>query len=227
MPFGGHRPIAEPEARRKTHWRPAAAAPEGNVPISSWKIGLGQQFRLRLAQARAGFDQMHFTLEPRPPQDAQRIIGQRAPAGPKLGINRVGGLSRPGPDVCQRRADQLAEHLVDFRRGREIAGRAERIARRVIIGVAGLHIGLDAERPLAPDALGERPGRAASRHAGRARRSARPAPAASSRWPSGRGRRGSSARSATGPCAGRSPGRNSTNCESGSRMNSTPKRKMP
>ena len=45
--------------------------------------------------------------------------------------NRVRRTHRP-PDLDAPRADQLAEHLADLRRGGEVAGGAERIAGRVV-----------------------------------------------------------------------------------------------
>ena len=94
---------------------------------------------LQLAQHRAGFDEMDLACETRRAHHAQRIGGQRAAARPELGIDRV--LGRPGarPAIGQRRADHFAEHLADFRRGGEIAARAQRIARRIIISVARFH----------------------------------------------------------------------------------------
>ena len=60
---------------------------------------------------------------------AQRIGGERSAPRPKLGINRVAGPSGAVPDIGQRGADHLAEHLADLGRGDEVARRPERVAR--------------------------------------------------------------------------------------------------
>src|SRR5207237_3579435 len=75
---------------------------------------------------------------------------------PQLRVNRVG--RRPGtpPAIRQRRADHLPEHLADFRRRREISPRAEWIARRIIICVAGFHERFDRDRPLGSNPLAKR-----------------------------------------------------------------------
>jgi hypothetical protein len=60
------------------------------------------------------------------------------------------------PDRGGPQADKLAKDLADFRRRDEIAIFADRLARRVIaavsVGEAGLHVGFDADRPVARDA---------------------------------------------------------------------------
>ena len=60
------------------------------------------------------------------------------------------------PHIGQRRSDQLTEHLVNFGCSGQIAGGAQRVAGCVIIGVAGLHIGLNGQWPFLADALDKR-----------------------------------------------------------------------
>ena len=78
----------------------------------------------------------------------------RSAARPELGIDSLGRSPGAGPAVGQRRADDLAEHLADFRGGGEIARGSERVARRIIMRVAQVHVTLDADRSLPAD-LGE------------------------------------------------------------------------
>ena len=119
-------------------------------------LRVGHRRFLNLAQHRAGLDQMRVAGKTRCAHRAQGIAGQRSAARPELGVDRVARRSGAFPAVGERGADDLAEHLADFRRRGEIAARAERIAGRVIISVAGLHIGLDGDRPFAPDAFAKR-----------------------------------------------------------------------
>ena len=147
--------IRDPPLDRRRHAGGSASASRNSLATSSngrcgklvdgfMPMRVGHRRLLSLAQHRAGLDEMHVAGKARRAHHPQRIAGQRSAARPKLGIDRV--VRRPGalPAVGQRGADHLAEHLADFRRGREIAARAERIAGRVIISVAGLHIGFDA-----------------------------------------------------------------------------------
>ena len=96
--------------------------------------GLRQQFCLRLPQCRTGLDQMDLAFESGPAHDPKRIVRQRAATRAEFGIDGIRRLSGPCPDVGQGRPDQLAEHLVNFRRRDEVAAGSKRIARRVIIG---------------------------------------------------------------------------------------------
>src|SRR3990167_2593264 len=56
-------------------------------------------------------------------------------------------LTRTCPDVCQSEANKLAEHLADLRRGREISGSTQWIARAIIISVHLRHVVRERDRP--------------------------------------------------------------------------------
>src|SRR5436190_2182687 len=99
---------------------------------------------------------MHLSAKTCRAQHAQRIGGERPPSRSQLNIDGVGRRACLSPAIGQRRADQLAKHLADFGRGGEIAPRAQGVARRVIISVAGFHIGFDADRPFGANSLVER-----------------------------------------------------------------------
>ena len=74
-------------------------------------------------------------------------------AGAEFCVDCGGGRARPRGAIGEAGADHLAEHLVTFGRGGEVAARAERIAGGVIMRVAQRHTGLDRERPASTDAL--------------------------------------------------------------------------
>ena len=111
--------------------------------------GVRHQGRLRVAKHRAGLDQMEGPAKPERRSTRKRIGRQCPAARPELGINGVARRARPPPAIGERGADHLAEQLADFGRGGEIARSAERIAGGVIMSVAGVHIGLDADPPSA------------------------------------------------------------------------------
>ncbi len=112
---------------------------------------------LHRAQTRAGFDQLdRDRIAPRRAHHAERVNGERTATGAKLGIADTLGPSRARPRLGQCGADQFAVHLADFGRRGEVARRAERVAGGVIIVVAGLHIGLDAEPALGAETLPQR-----------------------------------------------------------------------
>ncbi len=102
---------------------------------------------------------MHRRGEASAAHRAQRIAGEGAATRAKLDIMAVGAVGAV-PQVGEREADQLAEHLADFRRGGEIAARAERVAGGVIMGVGRTHILRQRDRPgerdRARDPLGQR-----------------------------------------------------------------------
>ena len=64
--------------------------------------------------------------------DAKDVGHQRAAAGAELDQPDGRGRAGSAPRLDQPGADDLAEHLADLRRGGEIAGRAEGIARHVV-----------------------------------------------------------------------------------------------
>ena len=120
--------------------------------------GLEQQFVLHRRQGRARLQEPDVERGAKVRHDArgpQRVAHQRAPARPQFdqpdGIWRAHGR----PDLRRPKADQLAEHLRDLRRGGEIARRAERIAIHVIavvgMGERQLHVALDGDRALEGD----------------------------------------------------------------------------
>src|SRR4029079_18324212 len=76
-------------------------------------------------------------------------------AGPQLCVDACVRPARLSPRIGEASANQLAEHLADLGRRRKIADRAERIAGRVIVIVAGFHECFDAERPLGLDSIAE------------------------------------------------------------------------
>ena len=130
----------------------------------------GQRRSLDRAQGLGSLDQMHLRAQPLAGHRTQRILRQRPPARPELDIERVFRAPRPGPDIRQPQTRHFAEHLADLGRGGEIAGRAKRIARGVIAGVAFAHVTGDGHRPV----LGDQPaeavrqrGRNGFAHAGR------------------------------------------------------------
>src|SRR6185437_13365242 len=117
----------------------------------------GNRISLRLAKHRAGFDKVHIAREPGRAEHAQRIRRQRAPPRTEFRIDCVRRRAGPLPCVGKRGADHLAEHLADLRRRGEIAVGSEGIAGCIIISVARFHEGFDADRPLGLDAFAKRP----------------------------------------------------------------------
>ena len=93
----------------------------------------GQQRLLPAAQRWTGFHQMHWRRQGGALHRAQGIGRQRAASGAEFDIGGLPASARPHPDVGQRQPDKLPEHLADFRRGREIALRAQGIASGVIM----------------------------------------------------------------------------------------------
>ena len=108
-------------------------------------------FGLGRAEHRAGLDEMDLRHQPGAAHGAQRIGGERAAPGPELDIGDAVRAAGATPQIGAPDADQLAEHLADLGRGREIAGRAKRIAGGVIKGVRRRHIIGDAHRALCLD----------------------------------------------------------------------------
>jgi len=109
------------------------------------------RFRLRFAEDGAGLDEMDGRIEARRADHPERVGGQGSAAGAELDVGNVAKLARSRPGVGETGADKLPEHLADLRRCREVAARAQRIAGRVIISVAGFHIGFDRDRALGLD----------------------------------------------------------------------------
>ena len=151
-----------------TCWRTGSASRNSLATSSSGCAGkLVDRCRARWASGTAcaaasrstGLVSTKWTSPRKPAARSTRSAsrGKRPAARPELGIDRVRRRARALPAIGERGADQLAEHLADLRRGREIAARAERVAGRVIISVAGFHIGLDGDRPFGRDALAKRP----------------------------------------------------------------------
>src|SRR5690606_19153975 len=118
---------------------------------------------LSLAQYRAGLDEVNLAVKTSAAQQPQRVRRQGSATRPQFGIDRIGWLSGTGPCVGERGADDLAEHLMDFGRGGEVAAAPGRIAGGVIIIVAGLHMGLERHRSRLADPVRKRP--AKRRHA--------------------------------------------------------------
>ena len=137
-----------------TYWRIGKASNNSLATMSSGcsrQVGDGHRARRRrlrrrrqsvacctAAKPRAGLDEVRCRRRARRrgsslPQRAQHILHQGAAARPDLGERRRGS-GRPArlPGADQPDADQLAEHLADLRRGDEVAGAAERLARRVV-----------------------------------------------------------------------------------------------
>ena len=90
---------------------------------------------------------------------AQGVRHQGAAAGTELDQREGGRAARAQPIVGAPEADQLAEHLADFRRRDEIAAAAQRVA-SAVIAVFGMqqgqrHIVSQADRALAADAPGD------------------------------------------------------------------------
>ena len=178
-------------------------------------LGVRVRLPLDLAQHRARLDEMHSAIETRAAHHPQRVARQRPASRPELDVDRIRGRAGAGPAIGERGADHLPEHLADFRSGSEIAGRAQGIAGRVIIRVAGFHKGFDGDRPFRLDPLPQRPFQRCQAHppaCGRQlkqrspyRPSLRPARDDSALSTSGRVRPKSSAATATGPCADGSP----------------------
>ena len=181
------------------------------------------------AQDRTGLDEMDAAAQSRPGHRAQRIGGERAAARAELDTSaRPDGSPARSHRSASTGPDQLAEHLADLGRGGEVARRAERIARRVIMRVAAAMIRCDA---------GSAPRRRSAREARVRAGTSRDARGARHRLDRGpaplRGQHqieaaaGSSAATATGPCAGPVACANWTSWLSGSRKNSTTKRNRP
>src|SRR5438309_10106717 len=103
--------------------------------------GAGDRLLLGLSKHRAGLNEMHSTAKADGVQDPKGVARERSPPRPKFGIQSVFGRASPLPAIREGRADELAEHLADFRCRREITGRAQWVTRRVITIVARFHIG--------------------------------------------------------------------------------------
>ena len=132
---------------------------ERRVPAHRHVAGVAQRLRLALPQGGAHLDEMHAqrTAEfGRGAGGADRIEHHGAAAGPDLDELEHRRRADLLPHFGGPQSDHLAEHLAHFRRGDEIAGRAERIAAQVIavIGIveAQRHEGRDRHRPVAGDA---------------------------------------------------------------------------
>ena len=108
---------------------------------------------------------------------AQDVGHQRAAPGAELGQHERARPPLVEPGLREAEAQHLAEHLADLRRGGEIAGRAQRIARGVVaparVEQTFGHVIRDRQRPRRGD---PRQKRVPQAHAGRrAERSARSA----------------------------------------------------
>ena len=86
---------------------------------------------------------------------AERVAHQRSASRSAFDEAHARRRSHAGPDLGRPEADQLAEHLGDFGRRGEVAGRAERIAVHVIaeLGMSerDLHVLLDRDRAVLAD----------------------------------------------------------------------------
>src|SRR3954451_21759862 len=111
---------------------------------------------LRIPKYRTGLDKMDFSGEASGPQNAQGIGCQCAAARSELSISGVFRRAGSAPAIGKCRAHHFAEHLTHLRRSREVADGAERIARCVLISVAGFHERLDAKRPFGGNPLPKR-----------------------------------------------------------------------
>src|SRR5438270_3335597 len=111
---------------------------------------------LQIAQNWAGFYEMHLARKARRAHHPQRIGGEGPAPGTELGINRFIRRSRPPPAIGERGADHPAGHLADLWRCGEVALRAKRVARCIIIAVARFHIGFDGDRSFGRDPLPKR-----------------------------------------------------------------------
>ncbi len=130
--------------------------PRGKLVDAVVPVGIGDGLLLELAQYGAGLDKMGLAAEAGGAQHAEGVRGEGSPARPQFDVNRIGRAPRTLPRIGEGGADHLAEHLADLRRGREVAARAERVARGVIICVAGFHEGFDGDRPFRRDPLPKR-----------------------------------------------------------------------
>ncbi len=84
---------------------------------------------LRLHQVPARLDEMHIERLAKFRHDArgaQKIGHQSAAAGAELDEPQLGRRAEGMPDFGGPKPDQFAEHLMDLRRGDEIAARADR-----------------------------------------------------------------------------------------------------
>src|SRR4051794_27523937 len=116
-----------------------------------------QDLFLRAAKDGARLDEVHFTPKGGRAKDSQRVARKRPPPWSELGEYRVRGRSGTPPLIRNARADDFAEHLADFRRGREIAMLPERVTGRIIISVAALHERFDTDWPLGLYSVVKRP----------------------------------------------------------------------
>ena len=136
-----------PAGRRRTRWRPAAAGPSGTSSKRSCQVGLKprQRRRLQRRRRRVGLDQMEVdrgveARQRRAWRAAHRPSGCRGP-GPSSTRLTGGGRAHRQPALGQPGAQKLAEHLRDLRRGREVAGCAQRQ------GACGSSRGADGRAP--------------------------------------------------------------------------------
>ncbi len=118
--------------------------------------GLGNSLRLRLAEYWAGLDEMDRRSKSGRAHHAKSVRCERSPAGAEFDVNRVTRLAGTCPAIGEAGADKLAEHLADFRSGGEIPPRSQRVARCVIISVAGAHERLDRHGTFGKDSVPER-----------------------------------------------------------------------
>ncbi len=140
------------------------------------------------AQALRGLDEddaARLEEAGRAGRDAQDVGHQGAPSGPELDEVDAGRAAVRDPALDEEGAEQLAEHLADLRCRHEVAGRAERLAPRVVpvrIGEARRHVLRHGDRSGERDAaaqalLDRRHARAgAAAYAGRASAQATTAP---------------------------------------------------
>ena len=89
------------------------------------RILLGDQRRIGLEQPQVERVAKAFGAA----GDAQHVGHQRAAAGAEFEQGEGLGAAHLLPEIDEEEADQLAEHLADFGRGDEVAGRAQRIGR--------------------------------------------------------------------------------------------------
>ena len=117
-----------------------------------------QGVSLRALEDRAHLDEVHVKAggEARQrPRRAQRIRHQRAASRPEFDKTDLAGLAQRLPRHRREQTEQLAEDLADFRRGDEIPGHAEGVARHVVamtrMPERQCHEAVDANRPIGAD----------------------------------------------------------------------------
>src|SRR5579884_862968 len=128
-----------------------------NILKSLVPMRIRYRFPLRVLQQRAGLDEMYIASKAGATQDAKCITRKRASPRTQFHVSRIGGRASLFPAIGKGCANQLTEHLADFRRRREVTGSPERIPRCIIISIARFHVGFERDWPLGRNPLAKRP----------------------------------------------------------------------